>query len=460
MKRLPIFLATAIYAAPAFADLSPEFNGLWQTDGYGTIAKVQDGNIKFYQFAGDICIEESGDAEALLDLIGNSKLVLTKDRNTATVTLPFAQHQIRADRLEALPDTCQTSIENTPAANFEAFAAFFRHNYPFHDIHGVDWQSTIASAREKIQPEMTDEQLFEVFKQMMSPLQDGHLDLTARIDNEVIRFEPYPGDTLSRLSQDAKDKGVPEKQAVEAFFGPLWYDSIPNTILGGQGRVVGNQRIQYGVLNGDTGYLALATVGYYDRRGASPDEEMAATNAIMEEIMQFFQTSGVRSVIVDLSMNFGGYNHFGGYEFVARAIAERFASEPVQAFTKYAADAEKSPRTVVTLTPSSGTRFEGPVHVLTSDITVSAAEVLVLSLRALPNVRHIGKATRGAASDVLGRTLPNGWYLSLANEVHVDNDGRFWEGRGIEPDVEMTVFDQASPVEAHANLIRKLANRN
>lgn len=460
MKRLPIFLATAVYAVPAIADLPVELNGFWQTDGYGTVAKVQDGNIKFYQSAGDICIEESGDAEALSALIDNSNLVLTKDGRTVTVKLPFAQHQIRAERLDALPDACQTQSENTPEANFAAFAAFLEHNYPFHDIHGVDWQSIVATAREKIRSEMSDEELFEVFKQMMAPLQDGHLDLTARIDEEYVRFEPYLGDTLSRLFQEAKDKGVPEKQAVEAFFGPLWYESIPNTILSGQGRVVGNQRIQYGVLNGDTGYLALATVGYFDRRGASPDEEMAATNAIMEEIMQFFQASGVRSVIIDLSANFGGYNHFGGYEFVARAIAERFASEPVQAFTKYAADAEKSPRTVVTLMPSNGTRFEGPVHVLTSDITVSAAEVLVLSLRALPNVRHIGKATRGAASDVLGRTLPNGWYLSLANEVHVDNDGRFWEGRGIEPDVEMTVFEEASPVEAHANLIRKLATQN
>ncbi|MEO9528535.1 S41 family peptidase [Roseibium sp.] len=460
MKRIHIFLATALTATPALSDLPSEFNGVWQTDGYGTVAEVKDGDIKFYQVAGDICIEESGDAEALSDLIDNSRLVMARDGNTATVTLPIAQHRIRADRLDALPDSCLASAENTPAANFAAFAAFFEHNYPFHGLYGVDWQSTVASARKRIRTEMSDAELFEVFKQMMAPLQDGHLDLTARIGDEFIRFEPHPDDTFNQLSREAKTMGIPRKEVTAAFFESFWYDSIPKTILGGQGRVVGNQRIQYGVLNGDTGYLALATVGYYGQRGASPDEELAATNAIMEEIMQLFQTSGVRSVIIDLSANVGGYNHFGGYEFVARAIAERFASKPVQAYEKYAADARNSPRTKVTLTPSDGTRFEGPVQVLTSSITVRAAEVLVLSLRALPNVRHVGKATRGAPSDIVGRTLPNGWYLSLANEVHVDNDGRFWEGRGIQPDTEMNVFGDVASIQTHVNLIEELAERN
>jgi len=460
MKRIPIFFAAAFTATPALSDLPSEFNGVWQTDGYGTVAEVKDGDIKFYQLAGDVCIQESSDAEALSALIDNSRLVMAKDGNIATVTLPFAQHQIRADRLDALPDSCLASAENTPAANFEAFAAFFENNYPFHGIHGVDWQSTVASARKKIRAEMSDAELYEVFKQMMTPLKDGHLDLAAQIGDEFLRFEPHPGDMLEQLSQQAKRTGTPRKEAIEAFFEHFWYDSIPRTILGGQGRVVGNQRIQYGVLNGDTGYLALATIGYYDRRGASPDEELAATNAIMEEIMQFFQTSGVRSVIIDLSANVGGYNHFGGYEFVARAIAERFASKPVQAYEKYAADAKNPLRTRVTLTPSNGTRFEGPVSVLTSSITVNAAEVLVLSLRALPNVRHVGKATRGAPSDIVGRTLPNGWYLSLANEVHVDNDGRFWEGRGIQPDIEMNVFGDVASIQAHVNLIEELAKRN
>lgn len=50
-----------------------------------------------------------------------------------------------------------------------------------------------------------------------------------------------------------------------------------------------------------------------------------------------------------------------------------------------------------------------PVFVLTSDVTVSAAGTLLLSLRALPNVTHLGATTRGALSDVLTKPLLNGW---------------------------------------------------
>ncbi|MET1411328.1 S41 family peptidase [Roseibium sp. HPY-6] len=460
MKRSIFFFAAILYSTPSFSDLAPEFDGVWKTDGYGTLAEIKNGQVKFYQVAGEVCIAETTNAEAIAALVDNSELVLAQDGQLAKVQLPFAQHEIRANRLDRLPDTCRAPAENTPEGNFEAFAAYFEQNYPFFAVQGVDWQTMKATAREKLRPDTSERELFELFKEMIAPLRDGHINLAARIDNEYLRFEPHPGEKPRRLLEAASSQGISGQEALDAFLQPLWFDTIQNTILAGQGQIAGNQRIQYGILAGDTGYLALATVGFYDRRGASPEEEMAATDAIMEDVMQFFQKAGVRSVIIDLSMNYGGYSNLDGYAFVARAIAERFASEPVVAYTKYAADADNPVRTDVTLTPSNGTRFEGPVFVLTSNITVNAGEVLTLSLRALPNVTHVGEPTRGALSDSLDRTLPNGWHLSLANEVHVDSEGRFWEGRGITPHMPMDVFKNASPNENHVDLVMKLAAQN
>jgi C-terminal processing protease CtpA/Prc len=79
----------------------------------------------------------------------------------------------------------------------------------------------------------------------------------------------------------------------------------------------------------------------------------------------------------------------GGHDAVALAIASRFADRDTEIFTKDPPGAETAPY-VVSLSPSGGARFSGPVAVLTSRNTVSAGEVLALALSTLPNVTVFG----------------------------------------------------------------------
>jgi carboxyl-terminal processing protease len=74
----------------------------------------------------------------------------------------------------------------------------------------------------------------------------------------------------------------------------------------------------------------------------------------------------------------------------------------------------------------------------------------------LPNVTHVGTHTRGAFSDVLTRRLPNGWSLGISNEVYTDPQGQVWEGRGVEPDVTLRVFDLANPLRGHTEAVRAI----
>ena len=96
------------------------------------------------------------------------------------------------------------------------------------------------------------------------------------------------------------------------------------------------------------------------------------------------------------------------------------------------------------------------MFVLTSELTVSAAEVFAIAMRALPNVTHVGEATRGALSDALYKPLPNGWWISLSNEVYLDADGMAWEGRGIRPEVEIEVFSKADVTRGHPEAVRRV----
>lgn len=453
MSKLATAVILATLSTPTIAQNLPQLDGVWASDGYGMLAEIQNGRVMSYQYAGDVCIPESRRPQRLSSLLDGAELSLSQDGSTMVLSPEHAFHPMRVNRLAGLPLACTTPPQDTPEGNFEAFATFFRENYGFFDLYGVDWDARVASARTELRPDMTDAELFSLFARLMAPLQDGHLKLSGGTGRQRMRYKPNPGVTHERLEELAEERGVSAEGIVDEFRRTFWEDGVGTTVLAGAGVEAGNGRIQYGVIDGDVGYIALFTVAGYRRNRPDVDRDMAAINDVMEDALRSFQEANVRSVIVDLSMN------FGGFDVVALEIAGRFADAPHHAITKYPVDADTPIRTDITVYPSTGTRFLGPVTVLTSDVTVSAAEILTLALRSLPNVTHAGETTRGAMSDVLDRTLPNGWELSLSNEVYLDHTGRSWEGRGIQPERAMVVFSASDPIASHAATVLELASR-
>jgi C-terminal processing protease CtpA/Prc len=76
-----------------------------------------------------------------------------------------------------------------------------------------------------------------------------------------------------------------------------------------------------------------------------------------------------------------------------------------------------------------------PVCVITGRSTGSGREVLSMALKASSQVTLISEATNGSMSDILEHSLPNGWKLSLSNEVYTDIEGTKLESIGVTPDV-------------------------
>ncbi|MCY4334688.1 MAG: S41 family peptidase [Litoreibacter sp.] len=447
-----LVLCLASCAAAPFSG-SEGLDGIWMSDGYGIVAEIQDSRARAYQFAGDYCLPDGQSWERLASFFSGIKVELQADGKTALFASPFAQHRIKANRIAALPPACRNPPEDTPIGNFEAFVAFFEHSYAFFDLYGVDWQEAVKSARSQIRPDISDKDLFQVMARMMAPLRDGHLELNGRDGRKDLTFKPNVGRTHRALQAAADRSGRTYGEQIDMFHEAFWKGSVQDRILKGGGVFAGNRRIQYGVVDGDIGYIALVTLAGYNRDRPEPERDLQTVNDVMEGALQDFQHAGVRAVVLDLSVN------YGGFDFVSRAVAERFASQKTHAYTKHAGDAEEPIRTQVFLNPSSETRFEGPVYVMTSNVTVSAGEVLTMALRALSNVTHVGEPTRGALSDVLDRTLPNGWELSLSNEVYLDSDGVTWEGRGIQPDWDMSVFPDEQPIAGHWAAIQSLLSK-
>ncbi len=145
---------------------------------------------------------------------------------------------------------------------------------------------------------------------------------------------------------------------------------------------------------------------------------------------------------------------------LARRIAARFAAKRALGYSKYAGDTRAATPQAVYIEPVEP-RYTGPVYLLTSNVTVSAAEIFTMAMRALPNVTHVGQTTRGALSDVLTKGLPNGWQVTLSNEIYLDNAGNAWEGRGVPPTIAIDVFDEKTgeAPRTHLQAVRSIIDR-
>ena len=67
-----------------------------------------------------------------------------------------------------------------PEKNFEELWATFHHRYPFFDLRKIDWRKQYDIYRPKVTRKTGHAELFDVFCQMLDPLDDGHVELWAK----------------------------------------------------------------------------------------------------------------------------------------------------------------------------------------------------------------------------------------------------------------------------------------
>ncbi len=113
-------------------------------------------------------------------------------------------------------------------------------------------------------------------------------------------------------------------------------------------------------------------------------------------------------------------------------------------------DVQDNPLTRVQINPMSP-HFQGPVYVLISNKTASAAEFTVDALAHLENVTIIGQTTAGEMLSQKMFDLPHGLQLSLPiADYYATRMGRI-EGKGVDPDISI---DQGKAKELSLALIK------
>ncbi|MDG2531827.1 S41 family peptidase [Caulobacter endophyticus] len=442
MKVLAGFslIAGLLHAAPvvaARADFRPTvetgavakpLQGVWRSRGYGWVVRFDASGSSLYHLAGDDCWRDprpEADPDGVLKLwrpVGGA--IETAGGADGTV--------YRFDRLKALPAACSTvrpwTFERTLAVVADTFQAY----YPLSSERGLDWGARRRAAFATLGEAPDDMALWKALDVLLRGTNDAHVALDG-----IVGGRPRTR-RLGEAAALVRAKAAPGGEAARAR---AWRADVLAAPLGV--REAASGRILWG-RQGEVGYLAVMAMGGFDPPAG--DDEMALLDATLDEAMTAFV--GAKAVIVDVSDN------RGGYDVIARRIAARFADRRREIGSKVAVGGDGVAQALF-IAPSDRPRYLGPVWLLTSQVTVSAGETFVLSMRALPNVSQAGEATRGALSDQLQKPLPNGWRFALPAEVHRDADGKVVEGEGVVPPAPLPVFPPDDP-EGHAKALDRL----
>ncbi len=409
-------------------DKAVALDGVWRLRGYGKILHIYEGNYTNYDITEISCVQES--RGTLKDFMQRYGRLAINDSGQLTLFTIGGITRYTYDRLNTLPEYCQndrTSRSKDPEFNFEVFYHIFEENYPFFKLHNVDWDGIYKTYRPKVTARTTDDELFEIFSEVIKASNDPHVSLRAG-RRWIGGAKP---DALALHNQ----KEFASEQPMDRFFKSLekLRSIMKKDFLNVDYRMAGNDFIVWGKIKPNIGYLNIFVMGDYAGIGASREDSLVVLKTTMDQVMEYFRS--VEAVVVDVRFN------TGGYDGLAMMIANRFADRKRLAFTTKAVYGKgfTEPQEFH-IRPEGDFQFTGPTFLLTSERTVSAAEIFVMCMMAYPHVTRVGGTTAGALSNALTKHLPIGWRLEISNQVCEAADGHVYEGIGIPPQVEVPVF--------------------
>jgi C-terminal processing protease CtpA/Prc len=302
--------------------------------------------------------------------------------------------------------------KHDPERNFEVLWKTFNKRYPFLNLRKVDWNKQYQAYRPRVTSKTSDDELFNVFCQMLDPLNDGHVELEARVRGERRYFNP---EKKPRFWQEFT------KREIKRLFKTTDKTLVANAF----GRP---EESQAWMLH----YCRSRTIGYIrilELDGVKKPDLKAALDTIAAD---FDRLDGF---IIDIR------NCPGGEDSIAINIINRFCDRKRVAFRRRTkiGPGERDCTRLKTwcLEPQGRAQFTRPIALLTCDSVFSGGEAFALAIRELPHVTIIGDHTNGIFSYQFEKKLPNGWECCLSYQTYFSADMVCYEGNGVPVDIKM-----------------------
>jgi carboxyl-terminal processing protease len=405
-------------------------NKAWRSIGHGYLMTVQDDSFSVFNvtnvsslpaYSGTIKDDTllfEGFTFGILKIIDDT-LILTMGEGKNYGFLP----------IQDIPEVPYVELTKDPVTNFEVFWHTFEENCCLFRLTNTNWKEMYDHYRPQVNEQTTDSSLFEIFSQMLKPLNDGHTGVLDIERNKIYTPGPVINQVWENKAEDlirVITQRVDDKKLLSTA----------------------NDMFQYGTIESNIGYLNIQGFQGFSS-GYSAEDEISAFTSNLDLILDSFKNH--KAIIIDVRFNGGGMDK------LAFELAERFVEQKKISYyrqTRIGGYDDFSTPEPFYLIPD-GTRIIGkPVILLTSGATASAADVCAMLFKDIPNATLIGETTYGIFSDRLDKSLPNGWLLSLSNEKYSSADWKNYEQIGISPDINV-VLDTAALALNHDNILEK-----
>jgi C-terminal processing protease CtpA/Prc len=297
----------------------------------------------------------------------------------------------------------EDTYDNTPEGNFEALWQVIDEHYCFltykQQEYGLDWDEVHRTYAERITPEMTSKQLFDVLSDMLAELRDGHVNLVSkdRVSQYRAWYDAYPRN---------------------------FSDSIQSIYLGRDYNYASG--LKYTILEDNIGYVYCSS--FESGVGDGNLDQILSTLAICN------------GLIIDVR------NNGGGALTTAERLAKRFTNEKVLVgYMSYKTgkgrDDFSTPEAIYMEPATSRVRWQKPAVVLTNRRSYSATNDFVNRMQGLPGVTLIGDRTGGGSGLPFSSELPNGWSVRFSASPIYNAQMEQIEF-GIDPDIKVDISSE------------------
>jgi hypothetical protein len=282
---------------------------------------------------------------------------------------------------------------NKPQEIFERFWHIFHDFYTGFDDRGVDWIQLFNTYRPTIDDKTNSEDLLQIFKKMLAPLDDANVELFVN-DHGIFN------------SNAIINRGIDD----ELFQLEL----IKSAYLDSESIVDGNDFLSGRIINSEIKYL-------YAYEDCSDKADLA---------MAWEDLSSFKRLIIDLRHSSGGAFSAGSHEIGRFIKGKKFIlrSKNKIGVNKYSEWEEWL------LAPGVDS-YANRLVLLTDVYTRGIAERIVLTLSSKENVTVIGGVTNGSYSATITKKINNSIYCTISHQLLDFHKSVIVEGKGIYPDV-------------------------
>jgi peptidase S41-like protein/tricorn protease-like protein len=420
--------------------------GSWTSEGYGLFFHIDPSRIVASEITSISClpawnagrIANQGDAWVFQGGFASGDEIIRiypgANANMAILRRSDDMAAMALHRVSSPPPPCKRPVKDTPIANYDVLWTTFAENYPFFELHGVDWDAVDRQFRPLVGSKTTPNELFSIFRQMLAPLRDSHVVLDV--------FPPGTPRGKDWLKTPLREVWLhkPDPEPFEDADFDRANEIIEFRYIDGKVQTFCRGQIRFGLMRGgQVGYLGVLSFHQY-----TTDDDLPAGLACIRAAgdVIFVKTRDVKGLVIDVRSNSGGEDAFV-LELASRLTDRRYLAFGKRVRITSEKKVRFTSRHPIFVEPSRGPRYLGEAVLLAGRYSASAAETFTMALMGRqPEICRIGENTQGVFSDVLDRRLPNGWRLVLPNEIYVTAGGKSFDVAGVPPDVAVAGFSR------------------